>query len=64
MRKRVLSLVGLSWIILLSGCFIDPNEKANELYVTASQYSQKMQSEAASYSRTLEVYRSAQNGSD
>jgi len=42
------------------GCSADPNEKANELYVEASQLMQCLNKEAGNYSEELALYKSAQ----
>src|SRR5690606_38411584 len=58
--KQLLNVIVSIWFILLSGCTNDPNEKANELFVTASGYAQNMRSETESYSNALESYNNAQ----
>ena len=59
---KVFSVFLLVTIFLHSGCSTDPNEKANELYVEASQLMQsvKAEAEAGRYSGALELYQDTQ----
>ena len=59
MKEYILSVVCLIGIIsFFSGCSTDPNEKANELYVEASQLMQSAKT-VESYSEAFEIYNSA-----
>ena len=58
-RKQFLNIIVLIWLISLSGCSNDPNEKANELYVNAIQYTESMMTETESYTRAFEHYDNA-----
>jgi len=60
MKKHLITIIWPIWFIFLSGCSTDPNEKANELYVKASQLMQSAITEKESYSKVLESYNRAQ----
>ena len=60
MQKYLVTIFGLVWLYILSGCSFDSNEKANELYVNASQHLQSMSEESESYTRAFESYKEAQ----
>ncbi|MBW1937091.1 MAG: hypothetical protein JRI84_16415 [Deltaproteobacteria bacterium] len=65
MLKNLPTILGSLYLILilflvLSGCSTDPNEKANELYVKALEYNQKMRAKSESYSSALESYKKVQ----
>jgi len=60
MKNRILSIFCFVIIItFLSGCSTDPNEKANELYVEASQVMHNVTVEAKSYSEAIILYHKA-----
>jgi len=59
MKNDFLIRVLVSCFIFLSGCSIDQNKKANELYVKASQLMQSAITEEESYSNVLESYKTA-----
>jgi len=60
MKNRILSIFCfIITVAIFSGCSTDPNEKANELYVEASQIMQSVKAEAGSYSEALESYNNA-----
>jgi tetratricopeptide (TPR) repeat protein len=46
-------------IVLISCCSVDPDKKANELYVETSQYASQMLSEKVSYSKAYNSYKNA-----
>jgi tetratricopeptide (TPR) repeat protein len=55
--KKTLIYIGISFLILnVSGCFSDPNETANELYIKALQSEDEMKKESKSYSDALRLY--------
>ena len=58
--KHLLTTILTIWFIFLSGCSTDPNEKANELFVDASQLMQSIKTQTGSCSKALELYKSAQ----
>ena len=60
-KKTFIILGFLCPILTFSGCSADPNKKANELYVKASQYDQDMRTESESYSSALEYGSSAES---
>ena len=60
MKNRILSIFCfIIFLSVFSGCSTDPNEKANALYVEASQIMQTVKVEAKSYSEALESYNNA-----
>ena len=60
MKKHNLTIFCFITIVsVFSGCSTDPNEKANELYVEASQLMQSAKVEARSYFEALELYSNA-----
>lgn len=62
MKNRILSIFCFVIIVtIFSGCSTDPNEKANELYVEASQIMQNIKIEAKSYSEAVALYHKAGN---
>ena len=60
MKNRILSIFYFIIIVsIFSACSTDPDEKANELYVEASQIMQSAKRDAGSYSEALESYKNA-----
>ena len=59
MRKHLLTTIALIYLLLLTGCFSDPNKKANELYVQATATMKNISTETKSYSKVYEYYKSA-----
>jgi len=59
--KHFLSIFYLIGFFVISGCSANPNEKANELFVKASQIMQGVNIDSESYSKALVSYRNVQN---
>ena len=59
MKRYQLTTIGLISLLLLNGCFTDPNKKANELYVHATAIIKNSSTEATSYSESYEKYKIA-----
>jgi len=57
--KIALAIFCLIGFFTIPGCSIDPNEKANQLYVEASQLMQGINTEAESYATVFESYKNA-----
>ncbi len=59
MRKHLITTIGLIYLLLLAGCFSDPNQSANELYERATAALQSSMAETESYSKIYEDYKIA-----
>ncbi len=64
MKIRLRAIILPICFILLFGCSTDPNEKANELFVKASSFMKSAKAQTESYSKALELYKSAQKEID
>jgi hypothetical protein len=59
--KRILSIFTFAaTVFILSGCFEDPNESANKLYVEAYQALQNAKTDVNSFSDLFKEYNKAQ----
>ncbi len=62
--KKILTIASIIIVLLVSGCFSSQNKKANELYVSASEYVRGMKAESESHAKVFQLYKKAKNDVD